>query len=164
MEPTSFAISIEGSQAELDQIMMPIASGTVRLSSTGPKEVSLDGFEIEVGHVALPQENLQGMYLKDIKVRVEKPTLAPVQESESGTRFTTIETTLVVDCKLVTQLGDTVPLATLRFEGVKFDLGIYQNADGRKVVDMFGGKEGSLGEWAGLGELDNLIFDIHAVE
>lgn len=126
--------------------------------------VELNRLEIGVGEIALRQSNLQGMSLEDVKVTLEHASSGDVQWSDSGTGFTTLDTTLLLDWKLVLKDGDVGPSAQQRLEHVKFDLGFYLGDDGRLVADLTGGKEGSLGSSAEVGEMKNLAFDIHATK
>lgn len=162
-DAVSLTVETGASQAVMSDITLQVLSGHVRLSESD-STLHLDELQIVIDDIVLNKDEatLKDTVLHGMSVKLKKPIDAPLQQSESGTRFTSIDVDLLVDWSLKTSDGAIVPLAQQEVNGVKLNLGIYTDDEGRLVADINGGKEGTIWEWASLTTLDNLQFDIHA--
>lgn len=152
-------------QGQLDTRPLDLRGGEMKLEAIDDV-IELDSVQVDVGEVRVGGEDprLDGLALRDVRVRLPQPIVAKAEWSASGDAgFASFTTDLLLDWSLVTPNGQIVPLATQRLIDVEVELDVFTAADGEVTAFLYGGKRGPVWSWAGLVELDDLTFDLRAV-
>lgn len=164
-QPGVFALEMAESEAWLDGRPVPMIAGQVELTAVGSLLLSLERLEVQVDdmHIDGEHPNLEGLQLRDVRVRLAEPVTAAVEwTADGGAGFTSLSFDLIVDWSLVTESGAVVQLAPQRLSGITVELDVFAGADGELTAMIAGGKEGPVWSWADLVQLDDLSLDLRA--
>jgi hypothetical protein len=171
-----FAFSVDGAASLVAVEARALASGSSEpvefavqrgrsaLRVTPDGFLILDDIDVELSDVLVPAELIPpaGLPIKDVRVRIERPSAAPLEEI-GGVLLAVVEVDLLVDWSgEFGDEGNVYPLRSVRLGGLRLEVELGIDAAGAVVAHFSAARAGAFWDWARRFELSDLVVELAA--
>lgn len=168
--PTPFQVDLGGSTAavvaraegevEPTEFDLDILGGSAVARVTGAEELVVESFSVDIDSVTIPAELVppDGLPLRDIRVTIERPGGAPLDDL-GDMIATVVELDVLVEWSGEFEDGRLYPLRSMRLENLPVSVEI-QEAEGGLRAHLTAVRQGPFWEWGGMFELSDLTVDL----